>query len=316
MSSQEATITFPNFRVGVDEVRDIGDTPGHEPVLAEISEAFQGPLDDLGVLIGKVAPHPTLQDNITHIVDTLSDPATRERIGYAPGTKDFEGNVQETWNPFTVSRDWAMRVGLQDEVRRPLMAPANGTPRMFEGAVLPGRVVNWMNRMGNIMLGVGKDAAVEHVLLASAARSIGAAEHPDVEGGTPEHHFMWDVLGPKLGKAGLFKTVSVVETGETKGDAVMAAVARQLGQAVDLNKARVIVPAVAGNWMQTGAQLRGALQAVNPNFDADPDHRQLWVASDTFPLGVTGQEPKTEAQNPASALGNLVRGAKLLDELR
>ncbi|HZL07836.1 MAG TPA: hypothetical protein VFC50_01430, partial [Candidatus Dormibacteraeota bacterium] len=79
--------------------------------------------------------------------------------------------------------------------------------------------------------------------------------------------------------------------------------------------AKIIIFSVAGNWMQAGVQARQGLQTVYPDFDRDPANRQLWIKSDSFPLGLTGEEPKATHQNPFSAIGNILRGVKLLDEV-
>ncbi len=305
-------ITFGNFRVGIDEVRDIGVAPEHDSVLVELSRAFDVPPEDLGELVSAVAPSPRLQENIAPAETVLGDPAIQASMGYH-GVDD-EGNP---WNAYTVGHDLVRRTGLQEAVVRPLMAPAKGEiPGYFTAGVLPGRVVRWMDRMGAVMTEVGEQTAVNRLLLVSADRTIRQGESPQVEPGTTEHHFMSHQLAPALGDTGLFRTVEMLRTGEKHGKIAAFAAAWHLRGTSDLRTDKVIVPTVAGNWMQTGAQLRSALQDLEPAFDANPANRQLWVASDAFPIGRTGQEPKETHQNPLSALGNIARGAKLLDELR
>lgn len=307
-------LTFETFRAGKDSVYEIGavaqrgDEPERPGVVSEISTAFGYEGDDLSGLIGTVAPEKELQKNIAHAQEVLDDPDTRKKIGQGDKTG------------IEVARSWGDRSGLQAQVLRPLMEPQYSMPDRFSAALVTDGVLNWMNRMAEVTERVGKWSKIPLVVLVSGGRKIGAGEHPDVEAGTPSSEYMAEVLEPKLRETGNFSEVVTIEIDREEGQSVMARAAEYLSGSdkVDLAEDRLVVPAVAGNWMQKGAQARAALQGVQDGFDEGrPDSRfarQLWVASDTFPLGVTGHEPKSTHQNPYSAIGNILRGAKLLDE--
>lgn len=306
-------LKFKNFNVETDSVHDIGavpgieDDPGRPGVIGEIKAAFGYEGDDLGELIGAVAPEKTLQANIAHAVETLGQPEVRERIGYAD-----ESAVD-------VARDWGLRSGLQEGVLRPLMNPADEVPKDFAAAIVTDAVANWMKRMADIAKSVASQSHVERLLLVAGGREIGATETHLVPGGTTIPEYMRQEIIPAYGISRgptLFNSVEIIETDKKDGGSVMGRAAEHLDMldGVDLKDDLIVVPAVAGNWMQKGVQARQALQAVQEGFDENPEARQLWVASHFFPLGFTGKEHKGSYQNPFSAIGNILRGAKLLDE--
>lgn len=314
-------LKFKGFTVGADSVLDIGAVnqrageTERSGVITEIATAFGYEGDDLGGLIGHVAPKKNLQENIAYAEETLSDPDTREEIGYADKSA------------VEVARAWGERSGLQEEVFRPLMQPAGEIPKEFADIVVTDAVYNWVNRMAEVAYRVGRDANVDTALLAASGRSTRPGETDEIAEGTPIKDYMKGTLRPRLEEPyaeedsaearQLFGSVEVVATESEKGADVMEAAVEHLrDNGIDLVQARIIIASVAGNWMQKGSQLRGALQEICGDFDEDPADRQLWVASDSFPLGITGKEPKTTHQNPFSAIGNILRGAKLLDEQR
>lgn len=304
--------TFTNFEVGVDSVYEIGVVPGGQfsrsGVVEEIKTAFGYEGDNLGDLIGQVAPNKDLQANIAFARETLSDPDVKESIGYLDKTA------------IEIARAWGERSGLQEKVYRPLMEPAAYNPGYYAAAVVPDRVVNWMDRMATILEEVGKRADIPMVVLVSGGREIGDGEHPDVKGGTPSIEYMSEILEPRLKAVGSFAAVETIGIEQEAGQSVIERAASYLAEkGFDASVHRLLVPAVAGNWMQTGAQARQGFKVLREDFDEDhenlPYSRQLWVASDSFPLGETGEEPKSTHQNPFSAIGNILRGAKLLDEI-
>lgn len=298
-------LTLENFRVGTDNVEQIGATNERPGVLRDLRTAFGYSGDSLDGLIKHVAPNTTLQDNIEFAREVLSDEDTAKSIGY-------EGDTAAS-----IAGDICARSGLQARVIRPFMEPAEGgLPSKFDAAIQTDGVVNWMDRMTNISIMTARQASIDTILLASGGRLIGDNESPKVAAGTSVNRYMATSVVPMMGISGLFKAIELVHTNEKAGPKVMAQAAGRLAMSgeVDLTTGLVIVPAVAGNWPQKGAQARQALKAVQPDFDSDPERRQLWVVSDSFPLGLTGEEPKTTHQNPFSALGNVLRAAKLLDD--
>jgi hypothetical protein len=180
-----------------------------------------------------------------------------------------------------------------------------------------------MKRMTSMAVEVGGKTKVDRLLFAAGARRLGAAETHLAPGGMSVADFMRQELIPaygvaRLGGPILFDTVELVRSTNKDGASVMRRAARQLDELeeVNLEQDRIVIPAVAGNWMQKGVQARHALQRVQKGFDEDPEARQLWVASRFFPLGFTGREHKSTYQNPYSAIGNILRGAKLLQDIQ
>ncbi|MEX2014846.1 MAG: hypothetical protein WD885_02830 [Candidatus Saccharimonadales bacterium] len=311
------TLRFDNFNVETDSVFDIGaqpeveDMPERPGVIEEIKTVFGHEDENLGELIGRVAPHMTLQDNIDYAKEKLSEDEAREKIGYADEA------------PVDIARAWGERSGLQAEVLRPLMEPAKEMPDNFAAVVVTDGVANWMKRMTSIAIEVGGKTKVDRLLFAAGARRLGTDETHLAPGGMSVADFMRQELIPAYGVARfggpiLFDTVELVRSTNKDGASVMRRAARQLDELdeVDLQSDRIVIPAVAGNWMQKGVQARQALQGIQKGFDEDPEARQLWVASRFFPLGFTGREPKGSYQNPYSAIGNILRGAKLLQDIQ
>ena len=321
--SEVQVITFENFRVGADPVHSIGAMPDPKtdklgPGVAEdVKTAFGYEGDDLGGLIGHVAPHKELQLNIDFAKTTLSDPDVQARLR------------QEGRTAADIARSWSERSGLQAEVFRPFMAPASVTVDRFDAGLIPERVPNWLERMADTAIELGRAYPIGILALASSDREIGPDEKPGVTEGTLSESYMEQTLLPRLKKGQTREEieagddskrqvldVEMIKTGEKVGDLVMArAAAGLVEKGINLATAKIIIFSVAGNWMQAGVQARQGLQTVYPDFDRDPANRQLWIKSDSFPLGLTGEEPKATHQNPFSAIGNILRGVKLLDEV-
>lgn len=304
MATGEA-LTLVDFRPGVDDIEAIGQTEGEQGVLAEIRAAFGVDADsDPKTVIGAVAPHKDLQDNIAHGVEVLSRPGVQTHLGYPEGT-----------SPFRIARDWCQRSGLQVAVARPLLRPGE-LAGQFDAVVLPDRVTNWVQRMGTVVLEHVVDGVeMDRVVAVSSLRRVGEDESPDYDPGTPSNVVMFDAVR-RLRDRELFGSVELLYVDSGKGSDVMYAAARHLSEHLDLTTAKVLLPAVAGNWLQTGVQARAAFRQANPEFDIDRENPQLYVVSDSFPLGVTGQEPKITHQNPMSGLGNLVRVFGLANSVR
>lgn len=277
--STEESLTFANFRPGVDSVYDIGGG-----VIREMADAFghilgDGPkVDTLGQLITAVGPLKTLQDNIGHVQEVL-------------GTENDASNMV---------RNWVTRTGLLTPVERSFMTAEVPTD-VPELVVITGGVRNWMVRRADVARGL---EPIGRILLVGGNRVMSAAEGPDVAPGMTEADYLERVVAPTFENA----TVASVESREASG--VMAAAA----QAITASGIRnVTVASNAGAWVQNAGQLRRALRgpafAYGPGYDADGT--ELFVVSDGFPLG-TGDEPTATHQNPLTALGIIARNAQEL----
>jgi len=304
------TLTFENFNIADGDIQAIGWRQAQERgVVGDIALAFGGSAHDVSTLLSEVAPHKDLKENIAFAHETLSDPKVQKKLGYQPGT-----------NPHQIGHDWAERSGLQTEVFRPFMEPVSGeTPEDFDAAVIPDRVVRWMTRMGDVALKTSKEAGVGDLLILPTGRKIKAAES--------EHHAQWTrhqfaatELAPRMSLAGRFGSVTLAgeQLSEATGFDIMQEAADYIDGRHNLAnpQVRVLLPTAAGNWMQTGAQARKAFQELAPDFDMTPGERQLWVRSDHFATDPTGEKPAAKAQNSLSAIGNILRGAKLIQDLQ
>lgn len=324
----ERLVTFENVRIGVDPVSSIGAVPDESGKLGrgvgeDMKLAFGYKGNDYGDLLGVMAPHRELQKDIAFIKETLSDPEVQARIG------------EEGKTAIEIARSWAERTRLQAQLFRPVMEPLEGDVEQqladlhFDVAVIPDRVPNWLERMGDLAITIGRTHPIDLLAMPSSDREIGPDEKPGVAEGTKAESYMEQTLQPRLEQgrtraeiaagetdpAKVFGSVEIDKTGEKAGDDVMKKGAAKLAlRGVDLETATILVLAVAGNAMQSGAQTRNGLQSVYPDFDRNPQKRQLWVAADGFPLGETGEEPKHTHQNPFSAAGGNIGRALLYAE--
>jgi hypothetical protein len=237
-------------------------------------------VENLGGLIAVTSPEKELQKNIEFIRQTLSQPGH---------------------DPIEISRDWAIRTGLLNQVDR-YYAGENAPEGDLDLALVSGGVRNWIQRRTDRLIELTKTRNINSVLLASGNRKMNKVEGPDVEEGMTEADYMEQIIVPKLGEAGLSSELLKVQSGS--GNEVMAATADKVKDLINLSSGKIVVVGNAGNWVQNAGQFRRAIKSVDSTFDVDGN--QLEVVSDSFPLG-TGVEPTTTHQNPLSAVGQIVR---------
>ena len=306
------TLTFANFDMAQGNVLDIGKDAEHpQGVLADVATAFGGSEENLGDLLTAVAPHRDLQQNIDFAPAPLRDPEVPEKLGYEPGA-----------NPHQIGHDWAVRSGLQAPVFRPFMEPREGAISVsFDAAIIPDRVVRWMKRMTDVAVQTNQEKGhnVNELLIVPTDRVITEKES-DQHAGLTRHDFAASELVKLASKSGEFSLVSITppQPARVKGADIMEEAAYLLDHFYSLEdpNTKILLPTVAGNWVQTGAQAREAFRDYASNFDADPKNRQLWVRSDRFDTDPTGTLPPSEAQNSLSAIGNILRGIKLIIDLQ
>lgn len=277
--STEESLTFANFRPGVDNVYDIGGG-----VIREMADAFGHVLEHkpnvgtLGQLITAVGPLKTLQDNIGHVQEVL-----RNEV-----------------DPIKTARNWVTRTGLLTPVERSFMT-AEVLTDVPELVVVTGGVRNWMARRADV---ARRLEPTNGVLLVGGNRIMSAAEGSDVTPGMTEADYLERVVAPTFENV----TIASVESREASG--VMAAAAH----AIKISGAhKVTVASNAGAWVQNAGQVRYALRGNTFSYDQkyDADGTELFVVSDGFPLG-TGDEPTATHQNPLTALGIIARNAQEL----
>ncbi len=276
-------LTFTNYDLTRphENIYEIG-----SGVVPEIAQAFGHTLatqqyeQDLGELIGVVGPAKELQENIGLV---------QERLGKDNRAVD-------------IARGWVERSGLLTAVDRPYLH-AGELPETYEIAVITGGVRNWMQRRANVLDNVS-DANVNKVLLAAGNRTMKPVEGEDVEEGMTEADYMENVIAQPMADKGY--GVDMLRVDSAIGNEVALAVAEYLGR---LAGAKLLVLTNAGNWVQNAGQLRRAIRKEDSAFDEHGN--QLFVVSDTFPLG-TGVEPISTHQNPFSALGIILKNAQEL----
>ena len=285
-------LTFANFsplREGANAIYDIGKTIEGSGVITEMAKVFGHELtelptaENLGKLIAAVGPAKELQQNIDGVQEVLG--TSQDAIG--------------------IARDWVERSGLLVPVER-TFAGADTTPRVqYDLSIITGGVRNWMHRRAELL----EQIPSWHVLLIAGNRPMKSAEGPDVEEGMTEQDYMREVIAPRMIGKGML--TDLVEVASSVGNEVMAEGARSIADIVNMQDetVSVIVASNAGAWVQNAGQMRRAIRAINPDFDAQGD--QLCVASDSFALG-TGAEPTATHQNPFSALGQIARNAQEL----
>jgi len=286
-------LTFANFAPADprgNDVYDIGTTEEHpQGVAREMASAFGYELaspypevDNLGGLIQRVGRSKELRDNIGRVQEVL-------------GTSD---------DAITIARGWAERSGLLLPVER-LYATAEPAEGVIDMAIITGGVRNWMQRRASRLVELAQQRPVAGVLLVAGNREMKPDEGEDVEAGMTEADYMGSVIASRLAELGLLSEVLRVDSGV--GDEVMRAAANRANVLMGLvGDRRVAVISNAGAWVQNAGQfLRAGKASTGGAFDIWGD--QLEVASDTFPLGVTGDEPAAEYQNPFSAAGQIAR---------
>lgn len=271
-------LTFVNFEIRNDSVLEIG-----SGVVPEMARAFGHELaptpdvDNLGQLIGVVGPAKELQENIGLVQEKLG--TDNDAVG--------------------IATDWVERTGLLLPVSRSYMN-AEAELQNFDMAVITGGVRNWMVRRAERLL--PELDRVDRVSLVAGNRLMKTTEGPDVREGMTEADFMGSVVRDLLADAGV--EVEVVRVDSGMGNEVMDAAAEHIG-ASDT----ILVASNAGAWVQNTGQLRRAARSLHSDFDRDG--KQLFVVSDSFPVG-TGAESTSTHQNPFTALGQIARNAQEL----
>lgn len=287
------TVTFENF---APEKHDIGASVTGLGVIPEMALVFGHNLDpvpnaeNLGSLIQAVGQSKELQQNLPRIQEVL-------------GTDQ---------NGLSIAHGWVEQSGLLVPTERSFMDPNLPLPGAGDNpiALMTGGVRNWMRRRAVKMLELTERGVVKSAVLAVGKRAMRRAEGPDVRDGMTEADYMDEMIVPILEEAGVSTTLLRVDSAD--GTDVMTAAAEHLFEASDDEP--IIVVGNAGAGIQIAGQLRQAFKpkAVAEHYFFDEDGSELFVATDSFPLGETGQEPTSTHQNPYTALGQIVRNAKIL----
>jgi hypothetical protein len=174
-----------------------------------------------------------------------------------------------------------------------------GTPYDATAYIVRGNVARWMRR--SVAVAVGLVATSDKpVHIYGSNRVMGVSEFADVVDGMTENDYC-NLLREKL-----YPQLIVHKIDSASGADVAATIATDhRGQSVG-------VCTVAGNWLQAAGQVQEAISFQTPKTAfgvATPTvmPMTLSVHTDSYPLGVTGNEPTATHQNPFSAIGSLLR---------
>lgn len=309
------TITFANFSPATNPIEDIyrigaiGENPAG--VIQQLAYVYDYELterpdaDNLNGLRELVGGAKELQSNIASV---------RKTLGGDAGALDL-------------ARGWVENSGLLTPVERSFMRSDLALPEVPAVAVITGGVRNWMARSADALLKLKQrgeqPAQIDFAFLGGGTRRMRPQEGPDAEGRT-EAKYLDDIVRPRLERAGIETYVEHIAS--DNGDNVMLDVAETLVGQNDLLRPGqpIIFMRNAGAAIQGAGSLRRGLRHVghqtmgHEHFDGKPYDEndrdadrhigeQLFIATDSFPLGETGKEPTTTHQNPLTALGMVIR---------
>ncbi len=281
-------LTFDNFSPlehGREAVYRIGASDGiSEGVAKKMANAFSFKLTDapevenINSLIDKIAKDKLLQNNIEAAISVLGE------------------------NAINITRDWAISSGLLIPVERSYLT-AERIDGDIDLAIISGGMRNWMERRASRLIELNKSRKIGAVLLVGGNRIMKVSEGPDVIEGMTEADYMQSVVAARLGDSDISSEIMRVDSG--KGIDVMRGAVEKSSELVDMANDHITVVSNAGIWPQNGGQYLHAATEFDSNFNKNPDHFE--VVSDSFELGVTGNEPSLTHQNPISAIGAIAR---------
>lgn len=280
-----------------DLLYTIGETTEHDGVLGEIIQSFGLPVpaqltsESLGEVIHKVAPHKTLQDNIAEARKYLGEGA------------------------FDICTDWLQRTHAMAALHGSFCDPTVAAPQQVNTLVFSGGVANWMERR----LARAKQVKARHVgqvLLPVGNRAMNPSEHAQVDDFVAtydrrplEAEYMEQFIAPALKTAG-FGVIRVIPVESGDSSQILDTLFRQFPELLEPDHQTLVI-GNAPSTIQAAGQFRSAARKVDKSYDYRGS--QLFVASDTFLIGVDGQ-PTWQAQNPVSGIGQLLRNFKILLE--
>lgn len=264
-------------------------------LLADIATEFEIGLPTiptaatLQAMIAEIAPHKTLQDNITF-------------------AQEFLGK-----NAFDIATKWLQRSHAMDALHGSFCDTTVAAPQQVDSVVFSGGMANWMLRRMMLTLRLNPQN-VGRILLPMGTRTLGAGEHQMVNTYKREHgefpteaqfadRFIVETI------AGLgFVTIELIPADTANGTDVLANLFEVHPNLLEAGHKTLIV-GNAPNTVQAAAQFRLAAREVDKSYDYNGS--QLFMLGDTFPIGINGQ-PTWQAQNPLSGIGQILRLYKVL----
>lgn len=265
-------------------------------VLPEIAESFGYELPDvptadtLSEMISIAAPHKTLRDNVAYTKQLLGEHA----LGCCVA--------------------WLDRSGVMSPVRGgAFVDPTVAAPQQFETVVWSGGTANWMLRRLALTQQLDPNA-IARILLPMGNRTMATGEHQLVRtyaneyGQLPtEAEFALRFIEPALVNAGFGSILPIpVESGHA--NQILAQLFDEYPDLLDPEHQTLVI-GNAPNAVQAAGQFRLAGRAIDTSYDYRGS--QLFFRSDGFPVALH-DEPASEAQNPISGLGQLLRNFKVL----
>lgn len=255
----------------------------------EISQLSANPsTEEIQRMIGEMAPHKTLQDNIGFV---------KERLGYEDDPRRATDYVA----------DQIERSGALKPLRRAFREEKE-LPEEVDAIFMTGGIANWILRRRNLVEQL--DASLcEDVYVAVGNRVMSPTEHALVRtferqyGHQPtEAEFMSKYVNFALGMGSHNVATTTADT--RVGDEVIDTLLDRVPYILD---GTVLAVGNAPNTIQSAGQFREAAQRVNPDFD-EGENPQLFMIGDTIQVA-RHEEGTATHQNPFSALGQIVRNA-------
>ena len=298
---RETNTSFRNFSVE-QNVYDLSNG-----LIPEMAQAFGHELTDepdvenLGQLIGAVAPQKELQQNIELV---------QERLG-------------TDTDALSLVQDWSKRSGLLMPTLRTLETITPISPVVADGetevrygtsnvdvAIVTGGIRNWMARRAMRLAQFSGNFSIDTAVLIGGSREMKQTEGPEVEEGMTEGDYLEKVISPQLGNLGIKNECIHVDS--KVGDEVMREGAKTMLDIVESPNSIAVI-SNAGAWIQNAGQMRrGLIDALGASSDGDDEvapFGNLLVSSDGVRLG-TGVEPTVTHQNPYTFIGNIPRSAQ------
>lgn len=228
-------------------------------------------------------------------LDDINATSIGALIGHVAPMKTLQDNIafaREKLGDISIARDWVTRTGLLYRTSRNFVTGEEAGDE--EAFVVRGGVARWMRRGLAVAFGlVATNDKPVHIYGSQAV--MRTEQFDDVIEGMTENDYA-ELLQKKL-----YPQLIVHPIDRSSGADVAAAIA------TNHQSQRIGVCTVAGNWVQAAGQVHDAAKTLVPECRLV---KTLTVHTDSYKLGVTGEESPATHQNPYSAIGVLLRSAQ------
>lgn len=239
-------------------------------------------------------------------------------VGVIGKNKVLRNNAQITAYELEEAGSLVLRSGVQEPLSRSLWSPDIKLPSTAEVTVITGGMANWQDRLPALLT---ERASSTTVYAASGNRTMdedteltnkNVLDFQSKTGNLPsESEYISRYVLPKLGKTSVKFTPYDTDQGNQIASSFVQDYPELFADGKQISFARV-----ANAGIQLAAQFRKAARAVNPRYDADKLHPQVFVLTDSFPIAETAKQLKNprQYQSPFTALRMVALTAKMLHE--